>query len=75
MSDTEFEFIVEDVEPFLQLRIPGDNRGPDVCIPDSSEQEAWLDSRPDLVVRVWDCMWRFIDPGAKERFLLMLRDR
>ena len=69
------EFIFGDERDPLRLRIPGDQRGPDVCIPDSAEQESWLDSRTDLVTRVWDCEWRFVDLAARERFLLMLEKR
>ena len=71
MAGQDFDFIIGENDP-LRLRIPGDQRGPDVCIPDSPAQDSWLDSRPDLVARVWDCEWRFADIEAQERFVDML---
>jgi hypothetical protein len=75
LADQEFEFMIDDIEPPLRLRIPGEQRGPDVCIADSVAQERWLDNRPDLVIRVWDCEWRFVNEEATDRFVLMLRNR
>ena len=73
LADQEFEFMIDDIEPPLRLRIPGEQRGPDVCIADNVAQQRWLDSRPDLVIAVWDCEWRFVSEDASERFVLMLQ--
>lgn len=62
---TEFEFYVSD----SQVRIPGEHRGPDVCIADHSEQERWLDEQRDLLKPYWDCEWEFVDNDARQKFL------
>ena len=69
--DQVFEFVIDDTEP-LRLRIPGEHRGPDVCIADSPAQEQWLDSRRDLMVTYWDCQWTFVDDAAKEQFVRLM---
>jgi hypothetical protein len=67
-----FEFYVEWRDSPPQLRIPGVQRGPDVCIPDSEPQREWLDTRRDLLVAEWDCVWRFLSDEAAATFTAML---
>jgi len=72
--DQDFEFILDDSEP-IRLRIPGEQRGPDVCIPDSPAQERWLLSRGDLMVPYWDCEWTFVSGEARQAFIELIEAR
>ncbi|MBU1226801.1 MAG: hypothetical protein KJ698_06305 [Actinobacteria bacterium] len=71
-SDHEFVFIVEDLESPPRLRIPGTQHGPDVCVPDSRDQEQWLHGLGDLLVPYWDCEWTFIGEEAVARFVELI---
>jgi hypothetical protein len=70
--DQEFEFFVETLPQPPQVRIPGELRGPDVCIADSPAQERWLNTRPDLVVQRWDCLWEVVGAEAMRRLVWLL---
>ena len=70
-ADREFEFILDEFALF-RLRIPGEQRGPDVCIADSPAQERWLDSQRDLMVPYWDCQWTLVDEAAKQAFIELM---
>jgi len=72
--DEEFVFIIDDRTTPPTLFIPGDHRGPDVCIAHSLEQVAWLDSRDDLVA-LWDCQWRFVSTEAADAFVELISTR
>lgn len=54
------------------LHIPGEQRGPDVCIPESSEQEEWLNSLGHLLTHSWDCQWTFNSDSSVREFLSLL---
>jgi len=71
-SQQDFVFMIDDDRSPTTLRIPGEHRGPDVCIADSPAQEKWLDSRQDLVTPTWDCEWQFVDPEAELRFVQLI---
>ncbi len=55
------------------LHIPGNHRGPDLCIPDRPEQEKWLDGLDEFMTPYWYCQWRFRSTEACEDFLRYLR--
>jgi len=73
--DGEFDFIIDDYEMPSTLRIPGEQRGPDLCIPDHPAQERWLNSRRDLVIPVWHCVWRFVSAEAERHLVQLLSSR
>ena len=67
-----YEFRIDDqAEPPI-VHIPGDQRGPDLCIPDRPEQASWLDSHPDLVRPSWDCQWTCVDSSTLTALLRLL---
>lgn len=71
----EYTFTIVRRTPLPVLQIPGDHRGPDVCIPRKSEQASWLDSLSEYMTPCWDCQWKFISMKACEDFTRQLRDQ
>ena len=55
------------------LHLPGETRGPDICIPERAEQEEWLNSLAHLLTHTWDCQWTFINDGSVDEFLSLLK--
>lgn len=56
------------------LHIPGNHRGPDVCIPYRQEQVDWLDSLKDMMIAYWDCQWKFLSRGKCHEFIELLKE-
>lgn len=56
------------------LHIPGDYRGPDVCIPCKPEQVRWLNSLSHLMKPLWDCQWVFSTAETCQEFIQHLRE-
>jgi hypothetical protein len=71
-TEAVYTFILDDRSRPPILHIPGESRGPDICIPESSEQERWLDGRSHILRRTWDCQWTFQSDRSVEEFLLLL---
>ena len=69
----EYEFSIERRQDPPILHIPGDHRGPDVCIPEKQEQMKWLDSLEELMTPFWDCQWKFKSKATCETFITTLK--
>jgi hypothetical protein len=67
-----YTFFLDDRKHPTILYIPGDLRGPDVCIPECAEQEEWLNTLSNLVTHTWDCQWTFITDDGVDDFLTLL---
>lgn len=65
----EYEFAFDGRESPPVLHIPGDHRGPDVCIPCRPEQKDWLDTLGRYMTPFWDCQWKLNSEGAFDEFL------
>lgn len=55
------------------LHIPGNHRGPDLCIPYKQEQVDWLDGLKDMMIPYWHCQWRFLNREKCHEFIRLLK--
>jgi hypothetical protein len=69
----EYEFAFDRRESPPILHIPGDHRGPDVCIPSRLEQKEWLDTLGRYMAPYWDCQWKLNSEEAFNGFVEYLR--
>ena len=72
-APAEYEFSIERRDEPPVLHIPGDHRGPDLCIPEKPEQEKWLDGLGEFMKPYWHCQWKFESGEACEKFIAHLK--
>jgi hypothetical protein len=72
-AERVYTFLFDERSRPVILHIPGETRGPDVCIPYSAEQEEWLNSLAHLITHTWDCQWTFINESSVNDFLALLK--
>ena len=65
----EYTFRIDRRQEPPILHIPGDQRGPDICLPHKPEQEHWLNGLVELVAPVWHCQWTFTSEKACDDFI------
>ena len=70
----EYVFNIDRRQDPPVLHIPGDHRGPDLCIPEKPEQEEWLNGLSQFVTPFWYCQWKFLNRKAYSDFLEYLKD-
>lgn len=68
-----YTFLLDERSNPVILHVPGEARGPDVCIPERVEQEEWLNGLEHLVTHTWDCQWTFINDSSVDDFLSLLK--
>ncbi|HWW76639.1 MAG TPA: hypothetical protein VNZ44_14680 [Pyrinomonadaceae bacterium] len=72
-AERVYTFLLDERSRPAVLHVPGEARGPDVCIPEFAEQEEWLGGLTKLLTHTWDCQWTFADDDAVAAFLLLLK--
>jgi hypothetical protein len=69
----EYVFTIDRRQDPPVLHIPGEHRGPDICIPEKPEQEAWLNRLDWLMTPLWHCQWQFRNVTACDQFVDLLQ--
>jgi len=73
-AERVYTFLLDERSRPVVLHVPGEARGPDVCIPEFAEQAEWLGGLTDLLTHTWDCQWALADDDdAVAAFLLLLK--
>lgn len=72
-SSREYSFSIDWRSDPPILHIPGNHRGPDVCIPQREEQVAWLNGLDKMMTPYWDCQWKFIRRSSVGKFIELMK--